>query len=158
MKRSRLLLFAVCIALMPAVMWLAPWRFLPTLFTDPVLDSGAAVVSMLAERPDAIRIVAIGFEGAAHPIQDVSGKGFLVASLTRRGAMSPVMLSTQAGWQVAEIRYRIADDEDVKHFRFDVELVAQSQCDVIVRFREDGPHASACANHRPGTYGGTLRH
>ena len=158
MKRSRLWFFGVCIALVPAVMWLAAWRLVAMLVTDPGLDDGAVVVSMLAERPDAIRIVAIGFEGTTHSIQDASGKGFLVSSPTRRGAMSPVMLSTQAGWQVAEIRYRVADDDDVKHFRFDVELVAQSQCDVLVRFRDDGPHASACANHRPGAYGGTLRH
>lgn len=43
-------------------------------------------------------------------------------------------------------------------FRFEVELVDQSECTVIIRFNAVGPEASDCTNHRPGTYGCTWAH
>jgi hypothetical protein len=72
--------------------------------------------------------------------------------------MSAATLSAREGRHKAEIRYRVGDSTEVKVFEFDVEFAAQTQCDVVVRFGQEGPRASACNGHRPAAYGGTWRH
>ena len=67
-------------------------------------------------------------------------------------------MSAPEGRQQGEIRYRVGLNEEAKTFLFDVEIVAQSQCDVVLRFGEQGSRASACTDHRPASYGGTWRH
>jgi hypothetical protein len=67
-------------------------------------------------------------------------------------------MTTCEGRHQAEVRYRVGDSIEVEVFQFDVDVLAQNQCSVVVRFAEEEPRASACTNHRPGTYGGTWPH
>ncbi len=66
-------------------------------------------------------------------------------------------MAASEGRQEAVIHYRIGREEETRIFRFAVDLVAQNSCDVVVTFRQQGPHASACTNHMPA-YGGVWLH
>ncbi|WP_431305123.1 hypothetical protein [Sediminicoccus sp. BL-A-41-H5] len=134
------------------------WEILAILLHDPLSDHGAAVFSFVNERPDDVRVVGLRLGGDVRLDEGTSGRGFTMPGPAGRGTMSPAMLSERQGRQTAEIQYRLGDSEQVSVFRFDVELIAQSQCDVITRFDADGPRVNGCHNHRPASYGGTWRH
>jgi hypothetical protein len=146
-----------------AVAILAPlarpaWDILTFIFVDPYSDHGAVSFSFRNDRPEEVRIVALRLAESVRFTEDTSGGGYTVDRPSRQGTMSSAMMSALAGRQPAEIRYRIGDEGEVRVFRFEVDLLEQHLCDVLVRFGEDGPSASACANHHPGTYGGTWPH
>jgi hypothetical protein len=160
-----------------AVAILAPlahpaWEFLAFIIEDRRLDRelsnhGAVGFSFLNDRPEEVRIVALRLAESSRFTEDKSGGGYTVARPSRRdpppGAaprivISAATMSTLAGRQPAEIRYRIGDEEEVRVFRFEVDLVAQHRCRLMVRFGESGPSASVCTYYHSGSHGGTQLH
>lgn len=158
LKLHKRWLIGLCVAAILAAVVRPAWETLVFVFEDPLSNQGAAVVSVITDRPERVWIVAVSLGATVRLAQSTSGRGYSASGPSQRGTMSPIMVSAYAGRQRAEIRYRVGDSEDVELFHFEIELVAQSQCDVIVQFAENGPHASACGNHRPASYGGTWRH
>jgi hypothetical protein len=152
------LLIGLCVAALLAIAARPAWDTLVFIFDDPLSDHGAAVFSFTGERPDEVRIVAFRLGGNVRLSEEVSGRSYTIPGPSDRGTMSGATMSAREGRQQAEIHYRVGQSAEAKVFQFDVELIAQSQCDVAVRFGEEGPRASACTNHRPASYGGTWRH
>jgi hypothetical protein len=134
------------------------WDILTFIFVDPYSDHGAVSFSFRNDRPEEVRIVALRLAEKVDLSENTSGRGYTVDRPSQRGTMSATQMSTLAGRQPAEIRYRIGDEEEVRVFRFEVDLLEQHLCVMEVRFGEGGPSASACIRYHPGTYGGTWPH
>ena len=158
MKVQKRLLICFCVAAILAVAARPAWDTLVFIFEDPLSDHGAAVFSFIGEQPDEVRIVALRLGENVRLSEEVSGRSYTIPGPSDRGTMSGATMSAREGRQHAEIRYRVGHSAETNVFQFDVELIAQNQCDVVVRFGAEGPRASACTNHRPASYGGTWRH
>ncbi|MGK7870914.1 hypothetical protein [Falsiroseomonas sp. E2-1-a20] len=158
MKVQKRLLIGLCVAGILAMAARPAWDILVSIFEDSLSDHGAAVFSFFGERPDEVRIVAFRLGENVRLSEEASGRSYTIPSASDRGTMSGATMSAREGRQQAEIRYRVGQSAEAKVFQFDVEFIAQSQCDVAARFGEEGPRASACTNHRPASYGGTWRH
>jgi len=158
LKVQKRLLIGLCVAGLLAIAARPAWDILVFIFEDPLSDHGAAVFSFIGERPDEVRIVAFRLGENARLSEEASDRSYTIPSPSNRGTMSGATMSAREGRQQAEIRYRVGHGAETKVFQFDVDLIAQSQCDVVVRFGDEGPRASACTNHRPASYGGTWRH
>ena len=81
-----------------------------------------------------------------------AGVAYRVHSPAGRGTMGSRRMSGPEGRRRAQIRYRHGLDRDVQTFRFDVDIVGQSQCQVVVEFGQDGPRANPCTHPVPARY------
>lgn len=128
------------------------------LLRDPFPNHGGALVFFINDTGKEVRLVSVEVGGttllspaeaaAMHPVAPPSG----------RGSQTLVTISAPAGRQVAVVEYSAGAAVAGQRFTFAFELTALEQCDIRVRFAPQGPSASACTDHRPASYGGTVRH
>ncbi|MBY0337831.1 MAG: hypothetical protein K2X11_14535 [Acetobacteraceae bacterium] len=128
------------------------------ILVDDLAHKGAAVMQFRSDLEEEVRIVGSRLGDAVRLDPETSGEGPTIPSPTQRGRLVGAMLSAPAGRQPVEVRYRLGAGAEIHALRFDVDLVAQGQCSVFVRFTEAGPTFSECRNHRPGSHGGTWPH
>jgi hypothetical protein len=134
------------------------WQGLVFVLEDPFPGHGAVVVSFISERPDEVRVLPISDGKPLEPRERSSGRSYTVTGPRGRGTKSAEIVSAPAGRHEVVLRYWVGAAAEPETFVFDIQLIAQSQCDVLVVFGEQGPRASACTNPRPASYGGTWRH
>ena len=134
------------------------WDILVAIFEDPLEDHGAAYIALISDRPEDVWVVAYNVGRRRSLIEETQGWGYRIGTPLERGTIGGQVMSAPEGRRQAEISYRIGGEDEVRNFRFDVDIVAGHQCRVVVAFRAEGPRASACTNPMPGTYGGTWLH
>lgn len=126
---------------------------------DPWAHQGAAIFRFFNEREDdEIWIVGLKLGDEIHLTEETAGAGFRVSTRSQRGNIDVASISAPAGRRMAEVLYRATSSEELGVFRFDVDLIAQSQCDVRVVFTANAVRVGECENHREATYGGIWPH
>jgi len=134
------------------------WEMLLFAIEDPLSHQGATLVSFMNERGDDVSILAFKLGDTEGMSEDKSEKGHRISPFSPSHKNLLLLLSAPSGRQPAEFRYRVGDSPEIRTYRFELDLIPQSQCDTVIQFDQNGPRASACQNHRPASYGGTWRH
>lgn len=128
------------------------------LLRDPYPENGGALVFFISEDPEDVRIVSLHI-GALQVLGPAESASWLpVSPASGRGSRTLTRLSAPAGRHTATVEYRVGAAPSPLQFHFTFDLVALQRCDIRVWFAPAGPRASACTNHRPASYGGTVLH
>ena len=151
--RSILRAAAAAVAvILGAVLLLTP------LLDDPFPENGGALVFFINEDAADIRIISLHI-GALEVLGPVETAAWLpVSRASGRASQTMTSLSARAGQHVGKVGYRMGARDAPRQFSFTFELVALKQCDIRIWFAPAGPRASPCTDHRPASYGGTVRH
>lgn len=135
------------------------WDILVSIFEDPLADHGTAYIALVNDRPEDVWIMAYELGRYRRSLAGYTdGRGYRIGEPSQAGTMRGELMSAPEGRRHAEINYRIGTEDEVRSFRFEVDIVAGYSCRMVVAFRAEGPRASACTNPMPGTYGGTWLH
>lgn len=128
------------------------------LLRDPFPDHGSALVFFINDTGEEIRLVSVEVGGTTLLSPTEAAAMRPVAPPSGRGSQTLVTISAPAGRQVGVVEYSAGAVVAGQRFTFAFDLTALEQCDIRVRFAPQGPSASACTDHRPASYGGTIRH
>ncbi len=159
MRRYVLWFVGLCIAACVAIAGRTAWEEVVALFDDPLADHGAAYIALVNDRPEDVWIMAYDLGRYRRSLTgNTDGRGYRIGAPSQPGTIRGELMSAPEGRRNAEISYRIGIEDEVRSYRFNVDIVAGHQCRVVIAFRAEGPRASACTNPLPGTYGGTWLH
>ena len=159
MKHQKRWLAGLGIAAFLVILARPTWEILIALFDDPLANHGAAYISLVNDRPEDVWIMAYDLGGFRRNLTGYTdGRGYRIGAPSQPATMQGELMSALEGRRHAEISYRIGGEDEVRSFRFEVDIVAGYSCTMVVAFHAEGPRASACTNPLPGTYGGIWLH
>ena len=127
---------------------------LASIFEDPLANHGAAYIALIGDRPEDVWIVVYDVGRRRSLLEETDDWGYRIGTRSERGTMGGKLMSAPEGRRQAAIHYRIGFDDEVRAFRFAVDIVAGYECRMVVAFEAEGPGASACINPHSTGYAG----
>jgi hypothetical protein len=121
---------------------------------------GSVMLALINDAPAEMRLLSLVFEERERLSAPVEPEGWRVRREDERGGGGISFKSVRAvpGRYPVTLRYQVAGEGEPRSAVFEIEIIAQIQCLIAVRFAEDGLTVSHCLLKLPTDHSGTWIH